>query len=208
MAQIQTRTIRLRDRTALIVRTARASDAPWLMQLDRHMRRTSPFMVRAEDELERTTEEYAEVLRRHIENPDQAALVGEPESGPPVARLMFRCGRFARTRHDGEFGLAVHADWRGRGVGRSLITALLDWGAAHPALEKVHLSVFAGNEDAQRLYRGLGFVEEGRSKRHFRLGPGQYEDDVTMSIWVKPGTAPEGFNAWSPRGGSEPTERS
>lgn len=68
----------------------------------------------------------------------------------------------------------------------ALITALLDWGAAHETIEKVRLGVFATNERATGLYRALGFVEEGRRRKEFRFGPGRYVDDIRMFQWVKP----------------------
>jgi hypothetical protein len=31
------------------------------------------------------------------------------------------------------------------------------------------------------------------------MRPGEYVDDIQMSIFVKPGVAPEGFRTWTPR---------
>lgn len=55
-----------------------------------------------------------------------------------------------------ELSVAVAPGWRGRGVGRALVAAVLDaaWSAGHPA---VSLSVEQDNP-ARQLYRGLGFV--------------------------------------------------
>src|SRR5205823_1912443 len=137
------------------------------------------------------------------EHPGQlflAALLDEP--GPPpgsiIGSLRFGCGDRRKVSHHGHFGLGVNADWRGQGLGRALIAALLDWGAAHATIEKVCLSVLEPNERARALYERIGFVQESRSLRHFRFGPGHYVNDVQMAIYVKPGIAPEGFETWAP----------
>jgi ribosomal protein S18 acetylase RimI-like enzyme len=46
--------------------------------------------------------------------------------------------------------------------------------------EKIGLSVFATNVNAIRLYKTLGFVEEGRQPREFKVGDGLYADNVLM----------------------------
>jgi RimJ/RimL family protein N-acetyltransferase len=66
-----------------------------------------------------------------------------------------------------------------------LLQTLIDWAEANPLIEKIGLAVFANNEAAIRLYRKLGFMEEGRRPREMKLGPGQYVDDVLMCRLVK-----------------------
>ncbi len=76
-------------------------------------------------------------------------------------------------------------EWRGRGVGTALLKSLLEWATAHPLIEKVWLEVFATNERAIRLYRKLGFVEEGVRPQDIKLGPGRYVDTLAMYKFVK-----------------------
>ena len=51
---------------------------------------------------------------------------------------------------------------RGRGIGDSLITAVLDW-AREQGAESVHLDVVVGNEPAATLYARHGFAFTGRA---------------------------------------------
>ena len=57
----------------------------------------------------------------------------------------------------------VHPDWRGKNIARALITHGLNYLKEH-GLEKAHLEVKAHNQNALRLYRGLGFevIRESR----------------------------------------------
>ena len=56
--------------------------------------------------------------------------------------------------------LAVHPAFRRRGVGRSLLQAVVSE-AKHRGSTRVMLEVRKSNDVAQRLYQSLGFVERG-----------------------------------------------
>ena len=62
-------------------------------------------------------------------------------------------------------GVAPQA--RGRGVGRAILDALLDWARQAGAAE-IFLDVRPSNEGAIALYNSRGFVEIGRRPRYFR----------------------------------------
>ena len=59
------------------------------------------------------------------------------------------------------------ADWRGRGIGRGLITGLITEACAQGSF--VELSVSTDNIAAQRLYARLGFGNVGSSPTHHHL---------------------------------------
>lgn len=208
MAVIEPRVIPFRGPSprghgAFVVRTAEEADAPAMLAHMENAVRTDPFSVRKPGEAMRTLDEQVGLVRAHREHPGQLLLVavldGPGPGDPPrglIGALRFAAGERQRMAHQGYFGLSTHADWRGRGVGSGLIVTLLDWAAAHPVIEKVALGVLEGNVRAQALYRRLGFVEEARLLRYFKFGPGAYQDDVQMSMYVKPGVAPPGFLTW------------
>ena len=81
--------------------------------------------------------------------------------------------------HVGELGMGVAEGWRGRGLGSRLIDASLK--SARQRWEQVHLSVYATNANAQRLYRRFGFVERGRWPRGRKVG-GDYDDVILMTL--------------------------
>ncbi len=83
--------------------------------------------------------------------------------------------------------IVVYPGAQDRGVGRTLLIDLLDWAAGDPRVGKVELLVRATNERALRLYRTLGFVEEGRFRRRVRLPDSTEIDDISMA-WFPPRT--------------------
>jgi len=78
-----------------------------------------------------------------------------------------------------EIGMLVIDGWRGRGIGRALLDAAIDW-AANAGAHKMALETWPHNEAAIRLYERAGFVEEGRKVRHYRRQNGELWDSVLM----------------------------
>jgi putative acetyltransferase len=99
-----------------------------------------------------------------------------------IGHVTVERDRHPVTRHVGTLAIAVAADERGRGVGRSLMESALEW-AKGVGIEKVVLSVYPHNDAAIRLYRSFGFAEEGRLARHSRKSYG-YEDEILMAAWI------------------------
>jgi putative acetyltransferase len=86
--------------------------------------------------------------------------------------------------HIASLGLAVAADWRGRGVGSALMHEAITWGRSI-GVEKLSLSVYPDNAAAIGLYRRIGFVEEGRLSGHSKKAIG-YRDEIVMGLWLIP----------------------
>jgi RimJ/RimL family protein N-acetyltransferase len=105
-------------------------------------------------------------------------------SGCIVGSVNFENGPHRRIAHRGSLGIAVVKQWRGQGVGTALLQTLLQWAATNPLIEKVCLEVFATNARAIRLYKTLGFLEEGLRPKEIKLGPARYVDTVAMFRFV------------------------
>lgn len=84
-----------------------------------------------------------------------------------------------RLSHRGTLGMGLLAAYRGQGLGARLMTAAL----AHAkkfGLEKVELNVYTSNTAAIKLYKKMGFVQEGLIKKYRKL-EGVYFDCMVMS---------------------------
>ena len=77
--------------------------------------------------------------------------------------------------------LIAPAAFRGGGYGRELCELALRYAFEHLNLHRVYLDVFADNAAAVTLYRRLGFVEEGRLRRHI-YAQGQYRDVLVFAL--------------------------
>jgi len=167
-----------------IVRSAENRDAAAVLDLLRELAHEPVFTVYEPDEMIRSLETERASIATYREEPGRLMLVAEV-GGELVGQLTFRAGKYRRIAHAGEMGMSVRANWRGRGVGRALLTCLIEWASVHPRVEKINLRVFASNERAIALYRSMGFVEEGRRAGEIRIHSGLRVDDLTMARFVR-----------------------
>jgi putative acetyltransferase len=85
-----------------------------------------------------------------------------------------------RRSHVRGLGLFVAKEWQGRGVGRRLLEAALDWADNWAHVLRIELHVHADNERARKLYESMGFVEEGRH-RGYALKDGRSVASFSMA---------------------------
>lgn len=111
----------------------------------------------------------------------------DEESG----RLLGSAGiiqRQGRQAHTGDIGIMVHPDAQGKGIGRALMNALIDLADNWLLLDRLALTVFSGNDKAEKLYLSLGFEREA-VLREGCVGHGRYEDEIAMGR-LRPGFVP------------------
>jgi RimJ/RimL family protein N-acetyltransferase len=98
--------------------------------------------------------------------------------------VIGNCGLrdFSEAHRTCELGISIgdKAYW-GQGYGRDALRLLVDYAFRYRNMRKVFLRVWANNERGIRAYRAVGFVEEGRLRRHV-WSVGQYVDLVYMGI--------------------------
>lgn len=75
--------------------------------------------------------------------------------GSPGAADHHRCANL---------GIAILSPFQGKGYGGEMINWMLDWAFRRQNLHRVELGCWSYNANAVKLYRSLGFVEEGRSR--------------------------------------------
>jgi RimJ/RimL family protein N-acetyltransferase len=142
------------------------------------------FMITMPHEFEIGLKEEREWMRSYLIHPGRLLIVAEAED-ELVGMLDFHNGQRQRISHRGMLGMNVRRDWRGVGVGRALLTVLLDWATLNPLIHKVSLSVLIDNTAAISLYRGMGFVEDGRRRDEIQMETGEFRDDILMCKLVK-----------------------
>jgi RimJ/RimL family protein N-acetyltransferase len=182
------------DGRAYVIREAELADAPRLIAHTRAILTEPQWNVTEPREFDPSVDQEESWILSFHEHPHNLLLLAD-FGAPPASGILARPlivgmvsfitqARF-RVRHRGRLGISVQAPYRRQGVGEALLSTLLDWAKAEPELERVELSVFAHNTRAMNLYRKLGFEEEARLRRSFKLADGTYYDDVMMVRWVK-----------------------
>lgn len=80
--------------------------------------------------------------------------------------------------------VAVLPDYRGQGIGKQIMTALILY-AAQQGANRMTLEVRASNEVAKNLYRQFGFEEAGIRKNYYS---DSHEDAIIMWLDIKKAT--------------------
>jgi putative acetyltransferase len=85
-------------------------------------------------------------------------------------------------KHIARFGISVHDDYQGRGLGRILASYMIDI-ARERGIKKVALEVVASNTRAINLYESLGYSVEGRLvMNHWNRILKEYGDEYVMGL--------------------------
>jgi len=80
--------------------------------------------------------------------------------------------------------MAILAAYRGQGIGTRLVEHGTEW-ARQAGAHKLALEVWPHNDRAIALYKKMGFLEEGRLRRHYRRRSGELWDAVVMGLLLE-----------------------
>lgn len=98
----------------------------------------------------------------------------------PVGNIGLMPSPNPRRRHTAGIGMGVHDAFAGRGIGTSLMAAVLDLADNWLNLHRLELTVYADNERAIRLYERCGFLAEG-THRDYAFRDGVLVDALAMA---------------------------
>ena len=128
-----------------------------------------------------------DVKKRLASDPEQHFVVGAFADGDLIGVAGFYRETGPKTRHKGHvWGVYVTAAMRGRGLGKSLMEALLACTLHIPGLEQIHLAVTSTQVAAAGMYRALGFEVFAREVQALKIGE-QYIDEDFLVLWLPKG---------------------
>lgn len=161
------------------VREAQVSDAQGIASCLADIARESPLALLGGVLLDpsalvgllgQPTDRYVILLSDHPARPE----------GPAAVLILVRGP--GPSDHTANVAVGVHASARRSGLARQLVVAAAEWAKAQ-GVSRLTASVVDGNGDSLRLFRALGFHEEGRRVGHIRL-LGEDLDEILFGIPV------------------------
>jgi|SRR5690625_2934762 len=155
------------------------NDASRTLQIQKEVVEEGIFLTTSPEEFDKTVEQQRDWMEKILGDDKETMLVAET-SKDIVGWIVFLSPNRIKISHTGSFGMMIDKDFRDKGIGKLLIKGLLDWAELNPLIEKVSLGVFSTNKRAIALYKKMGYIEEGRKIKEFKMDNGEYVDDVLM----------------------------
>jgi RimJ/RimL family protein N-acetyltransferase len=103
-------------------------------------------------------------------------------SGEFIGYVSLTFPRFRKLRGNAYLSISVRSTYQGRGVGTELMREAERY-ARERGIRRIELEVFGKNDGAYRLYRRLGYEEEGR-KRRAVFDQGEFDDIIVMAKFI------------------------
>ncbi|MBU6428588.1 MAG: GNAT family N-acetyltransferase [Cyanobacteria bacterium REEB65] len=169
--------------TRPVIRPAAEADAEQLIAfVQRLAEEPTNNILYTPGEFQRTVAEEQAFLRRMAHSRTSVFLVAAVDQRIVGVTDLHGEKKLA-MRHCASMGISFAKDWRGKGIGTTLLEALITWAQKTGILRRIELQVFARNTGAIRLYERLGFVVEGRRKNSV-FKDGEFIDDLIMAKWL------------------------
>lgn len=172
-----------KDGLEVAIETPKASDATELLEVARRIMNESQHLLTQGDEFNFTVEMQDKRIREFSDHPQGLMLVAKVDE-KIVGMLDFKVGSRRRIAHHGMLAISFVPEFSGKGLGRLLLSELIYWAQKNPQVETLRLQVHATNLTAIGLYEKLGFKIEGREIRGIKFDNGQYDDVLTMALFV------------------------
>jgi RimJ/RimL family protein N-acetyltransferase len=150
------------------------AQALWNLRLEALENEPASFRESLEELMKVNVESYAERLAF---SSDDNFVFGVVDDSTLVGMAGFWRVQKVKEHHKGWiWGVYLQETLRGRGLGRALITTLLDSARGLPGLRLILLNVATTQQAARNLYLSLGFRSIGVEPRAL-LVDGQYVDE-------------------------------
>ena len=135
------------------------------------------FGESAEEHRDQTVESLAQRL-----GGDDSFVYGAFDGPQLIGMAGFYREHRQKRRHKGWiWGVFVVAEYRGKGIARALLGALIEEARGLRGLRKMHLTVSADQEAARKLYASLGFRSYGVEPEALHAD-GRYFDEELMCL--------------------------
>ncbi|MEA1883868.1 MAG: GNAT family protein [Thermotogota bacterium] len=172
---------------SVIIREAQESDAKAIIQYIKENQDRFLYMISKTDEMKLDVTYEKQMIKLHDQRENSVFFIAV-ERDKVIGMLNFVGGNRSRDMHDGEFGLSVHKDYFGRGIGSMLMDQIMRWGQNNKVIKRMTLFVMHSNKRAINLYKRYGFSIEGVRRKAVRFEDGRVQDLIMMGILKREGS--------------------
>jgi RimJ/RimL family protein N-acetyltransferase len=185
MGKLETFETKIKDGSTISLRNGTPEDSSNYLEYVKKVIETSPYVITEPDEFESDLEKQKSWIKTYNES-DSSILIAAIKDGKIIGNIDFN-SRSSRRRiaHRGSFGMGVSQEFRNKGVGKVLLSSLIEWCKKDDnPIEKIDLGVLSENKPGIALYKSFGFKQEGFVEKAVKVGD-KYIDQIQMCLWVK-----------------------
>ena len=168
----------------ILLRSAAADDADMLKNYLKTVCGETRFLMREADEVMISDEDELKFINSHNDSETDLLILAFVD-GEYAGNCSFEAETASRrNRHRAGIGIALFQKYTGLGLGRLMLTVLLEE-IRKAGFEQAELTVVSNNERARHLYESLGFRECGRIPNANKYDDGSRSDNILMVLPLK-----------------------
>ena len=175
--------IELKNKRIVQIRQAEISDAENLLNCIKKYVPESEYIPKLSHEIKGTINQEKEWINFFLMNKNSLLLVAE-YNNQLIGNIDLTGNQRKLMEHTAVVGMGMLKEWRNTGLGTALLSNAIEWAKQNELLEVIWLQVYTENIAGLKLYKKMGFLENGTIKNFFKH-ENTYFDNLTMSRSVK-----------------------
>ncbi len=179
----KTKTYSLKNGKTITIRQASIQDAKALLNLKREYIADTSTIPLTLEEYPNDVSNEEKIITKYIDHPNSLLLVATHHNDL-IGNIDLTGNKLEKMAHTGMIGMGIKREWRNQGLGKCLLTSVIDWAKKNATIEMIWLDVYASNEYGYNLYKNTGFKVSGIIPDFFKDENG-YQDKIQMYQHIK-----------------------
>jgi len=170
----------LKNGKTISIRIAHKDDSEKLIKYFNNVGGESNNLLFGENEFSLTVEQEEEYIEK-MKNDENSLMIIALDGEAIISSAQISCYKRSRIAHNAETSISVKKDYWNIGVGKEMLSVIVDFAKENNSILNVCLSVNSDNSSALNLYRKFGFEVVGRHKRNFKVSD-IFVDEILMDL--------------------------